>query len=175
MNNNLNKNDNIFKMDELKNSLPKIDDPKIKFNTTYTHKIINFGFDNLPIHTTNHIFKDGRIFSHFSEHWLEKNYSLKHIPGCKNYDLVDKNDYNKKYEQKTFTKNGCKFMPSNMIGTGRKLNKDKFKEHASNMNYIIISNIYFPKIELKFVKGIDLIKKYPSGNIPVNNYFDFFK
>ena len=147
----------------------------IVFNTTFTHNIQNVGFDNLSIESCRSIFKDGRAFSHFIEPWLENNYpSLKHIKDCKDHDLVDNTDENIKYDQKTFTKKGCSFMPSNMKGQGRKFNKQVFEEKSKKMLFIIVSNVNFPEIKIKFVRGIDLVVDYPSGIIPFKDFDKFF-
>jgi hypothetical protein len=141
---------------------------------TFTHVITNFSFGNLPESTIIDIFKDGRPFSHFIEPWLAINYPLIHIKGCKKYDHIDINDENVKYDQKTFTKGGCKFMPSNMIGEGRTFNKEIFEEKAKKLIYIIVSNVNFPEIKIKFVKGIELIVQYPTGVIPLKDLDKFF-
>ena len=147
----------------------------IKYNTTFTHRLDNISFDNVPQSGIIDILKDGRPFSHFIEPWLAIHYPLTHIKGCKKYDHTDINDENVKYDQKTFTKaGGCKFMPSNMIGEGRKFNKEIFEEKAKKLIYIIVSNVDFPEIKIKFVKGIDLIVDYPSGIIPSKDFVKFF-
>jgi hypothetical protein len=147
----------------------------IKYNTTFTHILDNISFDNVPQSGIIDILKDGRPFSHFIEPWLAIHYPLTHIKGCKKYDHTDINDENIKYDQKTFTKaGGCKFMPSNMIGEGRKFNKEIFEEKAKDLIYIIVSNVDFPEIKIKFVKGIDLIVDYPTGIIPSKDFVKFF-
>jgi len=146
----------------------------IQYNKTFLHMIEDFSFGNLPKEEIIDIFKDGRAFSHFIEPWLAINYPLIHIKGCKKYDHTDINDENIKYDQKTFTARGCKFMPSNMIGEGRTFNKDIFEEKAKKLIYIIVSNIHFPEIKIKFVKGSDLIVDYPSGIIPSKDFVKFF-
>ena len=146
----------------------------ITYNTTFTHIIDNFSFGNLPLSAIIDIYKDGRAFSHFIEPWLAINYPLIHVNGCKKYDHTDINDENIKYDQKTFTARGCKFMPSNMIGEGRIFNKDIFEEKAKKLIYIIVSNVNFPEIKIKFVKGIDLIVYYPTGFIPLKDSVKFF-
>jgi hypothetical protein len=120
------------------------------------------------------IFKDGRAFSHFIEAWLAITYPLTHIKRCKQYDHTDVNDETVKYDQKTFTMRGCKFMPSNMIGEGRKFDKEIFETKAQKLNYIIVSNVNFPEIKIKFVKGTDLINTYPNGVIPSKDFIKFF-
>jgi len=146
----------------------------IKYNTTFRHTIENFGFGNLEQSAIINIYKDGRPFSHFIEPWLAINYPLIHVMGCKKYDHTDINDENIKYDQKTFTARGCKFMPSNMIGEGRKFDKKIFEEKAKKLIYIIISNVEFPEIKIKFVKGINLIVDYPDGKIPLKDRIKFF-
>jgi hypothetical protein len=147
----------------------------ITYNTTYTHTLEEFSFGNLTKEKMIETYKDGRAFSYFIEPWLAINYPLIHIKGCKNHDHVDINDENIKYDQKTFTKSGgCKFMPSNMIGEGRTFNKEIFEEKAKKLIYIIVSNINFPEIKIKFVRGIDLIIDYPDGKIPLKDFNKFF-
>jgi len=150
----------------------------IKFNTTFIHTIQNVAFGNLPLEVCVSILKDGRAFSHFIEPWLEKNYPpLKHIKGCKDHDFeVDGVDggENLQFDQKTFTAGGCNFMPSNMIGQGRKFDQKAFDEKTNKLLYIIISNINFPEIKIKFVRGIDLVIDYPKGKIPFKDFDKFF-
>jgi hypothetical protein len=147
---------------------------QITFNITYIYNLAEFSFGNLPSQMIIEIFKDGRPFSHFIEKWLSLNFDLIHIGGCKAYDFVHENDENIKYDQKTFTVRGCKFMPSNMIGEGRKFDKEIFETKAQNLNYIIVSNVNFPEIKIKFVKGTDLINTYPNGVIPSKDFIKFF-
>ena len=147
----------------------------IHFNETQTFHLSNTSFDNLPYETVNQIFKDGRVFSHFIEKWLEQEYNdLKHVSGCKKYDFVDINNPEIKYDQKTFTKLGCKFMPSNMIGQGRTFNQEEFEEKTKKLMFIIVSNINFPEIKVKFMKGEDILKMYPNGKILSSKHNKFF-
>ena len=147
---------------------------QITFNITYIYNLAEFSFGNLPSQMIIEIFKDGRPFSHFIEKWLSLNFDLIHIGGCKAYDFVHENNENIKYDQKTFTVRGCKFMPSNMIGEGRTFNKEIFEEKAKKLIYIIVSNINFPEIKVKFMRGIDLIIDYPTGTIPLKDFNKFF-
>lgn len=146
----------------------------IILDKTDTHILKNLSFDKLSEIVVLNILKDGRPFSHFIERWLEETYPLKYIEGCKEYDFVDVNNSEIKYDAKTFTKRGCKFCPSSMLGTGRKLNKEIFQEKAKNMIYIIVSNINLPEIKIKFVNGSELIKIYPKGIIPLSDHIKFF-
>ena len=65
-------------------------------------------------------------------------------------------------------------MPSNMIGEGRSFNKEVFEEKAKQLIYIIVSNVSFPEIKIKFVKGVVLIVDYPTGVIPSKDFVKFF-
>jgi hypothetical protein len=161
-------------MEELTDSNIDDENVSIKYGITYSHILEEFSFGNIPKSEIIETYKDGRAFSHFIEPWLAMNYPLKHIKGCKKHDHVDMNDENIKYDQKTFTKRGCKFMPSNMIGEGRTFNKEIFEEKAKKLIYIIVSNINFPEIKIKFMRGIDLIVDYPSGIIPLKEFNKFF-
>ena len=147
---------------------------QITFNNTYIYNLADYSFGNLSSQMIIEIFKDGRPFSYFIEKWLSVNFQLLHIGGCKSYDFVDENDENIKYDQKTFTTRGCKFMPSNMIGEGRKFDKEIFETKAQNLNYIIVSNVNFPEIKIKFVKGTYLLIDYPNGIIPSKDFIKFF-
>ena len=147
----------------------------IKFNTTFVHTIQNVAFGNLPTEVCISILRDGRAFSHFIEPWLEKNYPpLKHIKGCKDHDFVDNGDENIQYDQKTFTSGGCIFTPSNMVGKGRKFDQEVFDEKSKKLLYIIISNVNFPEIKIKFIRGVDLVVYYPKGKIPFKDLDKFF-
>ena len=139
---------------------------ELQLNTLYLCTIKNFGFDKLPQDRVVNLFKDGRVFSHFIEYWLERTFSnLTHIQGCKKYDFIDYNDNEQKYDEKTFTNNGCKFMPSNMIGGSRRFNQERFNEHCRFMRYILVDNTNFPNIRIKAFNGEVLANRYPKGKI----------
>ena len=148
--------------------------PSVELNKTFIHQIENYSFGNLSNEECIEILQDGRAFSHFIEKWLAKNYPLKHIPGCKSYDFIDVNDPTILYDEKTFTKNKCSFIPSNMIGTGRTFNKLVFEEKCKSLIFCIVSNVNFPEIKIKFVDGDVLLKQYPNGVIKSNDFIKFF-
>jgi len=151
-----------------------IEKPSVKLNTTFEHTIDKYTFGNLPDNVCKEIWKDGRPFSHFIEGWISKNYPLTHVKGCKKYDFTDNNHPNILYDEKTFTKSGCKFCPSNMLGQGRKFNKELFDEKSKKLIFCIVSNINFPRIKIRFVKGSDLILRYPTGKISSKDFIKFF-
>lgn len=88
------------------------------------------------------------------------------------YEIDEKTKF--KYDEKTFTGGGCKFMPSNMIGKGRKFDKEVFMTKANDMTYIIVDNTQFPSITIKFAHGSELVKQYPNGSIPFKDREKFF-
>jgi len=147
----------------------------IKLNKTFTHLLDNVNFDNIPQKIVNEIMKDGRPFSHFIEPWICLNYPLQHVKGCKSYDFTDYNFPETQYDEKTFTQRGCRYCPSNMLGQGRKFDKTIFEEKTKKLIFCIVSNINFPTIKIKFVEGTELLKKYPTGKIPLKDHDDFFK
>ena len=146
----------------------------VELNKTFTHNIDNLTFGNIPQNILIEIFKDGRAFAHFIEKWLEINYPLIHVSGCKKYDFLDANNPLILYDEKTFTKLGCKYCPSNMLGQGRKFDQEEFENKSKKLTFCIVSNVNFPEIKIKFVKGEDLLKLYPKGNIPLKDHIKFF-
>jgi hypothetical protein len=153
---------------------PPLIPSSVELDTTFTHCIENFGFGDLPIDETIEIYKDGRVFSHFIEKWMAKHFPLTHVGGCKKYDFVDNTYPDTKYDEKTFTKGGCNFCPSNMLGQGRKFDEAIFREKTIGMIFAIVSNIQFPRIKIKFMRGANLIKMYPKGHIPLKDHDKFF-
>ena len=147
----------------------------IAFNKTFTSTIQGVAFGTLSQEVLKELFSDGRIFSHFMERMLAQDYGLTHVTGCKGHDLVDPQDPQVKYEQKTFTARGCKFMPSNMIGQGRHFDKAVFDEKSKGLNYVIVSNVKFPEIKVRFIKGADLAAAYPMGEIKPRDHEKFFE
>jgi hypothetical protein len=158
---------------EVKNFEP-VSDISVELNKSFTHTLSNAYFDSLPIECVDTIFKDGRVFSHFIEHWLEQKYPLKRVSGCKEYDHIDVNFPNTKYEQKTFTSKGCDFTPSSMKGTKRIFDKELFEEKALGLVYCIVSNVNFPEIKVRYVTGAELISKFPRGKINIKLHDEFF-
>ena len=144
----------------------------IELNKTYTFTIENFTFDVLTREMMIKRYKDGRVFAHFIEPWLTTKFPLKHIEGCKSYDHVDNDQL--KYDEKTFTAKGCNLPPAGMIGGSRRVDIEVFHRKAKELIYIIVSNINFPEIKVRFVKGAELIARYPKGTIPFGHHDSFF-
>ena len=74
----------------------------------------------------------------------------------KDHDFIDNN--NNFMEAKNFTKNGAKFMPSRMLGVGRKYIKEEADKVIKSNIYVITDINDMPKIKMRFVKGIDLLE-----------------
>ena len=145
----------------------------MEFNKTITREIQDYSFGGLPKEVLHKIFKNGRVFAQVIEHYISHNFdNLEWVPGNRPWDFTDANGG--KYDEKTFTKTGCRLMQSRMIGAGRVFNLTEFHEHAAQLNYIIVDNIDFPNIKIKCVKGSDLIQNYPRGKIPFCDREQFF-
>ena len=156
------------------------------------HTLNHISFDCLPVEQVFNIFKDGRVFSHLIESWIADKewidhetgdkFKLAHVHGNRDHDFVLHSvngievpeTLRQKYDAKTFTSRGCNFMPSSMIGTGRTFNKEAFDAHVGTIIYIIVDNIQFPNIKIRWVKGSDLAVTYPKGKINYNDRNKFF-
>lgn len=157
--------------------------PSVKLNKTFLHKLKDLRFDNLDNNTILTLFRDGRVFSHFAEPWISDNYPLVWVKGCKNWDFYDEK-YSPglvsteeviAYDQKTFTLGGCGYRPSNQKGVGRVKNEEEFIKRSKRLIFCITSNIHLPLVYVRFVKGIDLLRDYPSGEIPFAQHDKFFE
>ena len=78
------------------------------------------------------------------------------------------------YDQKCFTKGGLTFAPSKMLGAGRKIVFEEAHAHANTIDYIACDIIDFPKVRVRFCKGSDLVKKYPSCKVKHTQRDEFF-
>jgi hypothetical protein len=145
-----------------------------QLNKTITQTIANFAFGDLPRDVLIELFKDGRVSSYFLERLIARQDSLNHVGGCKDHDMVDQTDPAIQYDEKTFTKNGCKFMPSNMIGVGRQFDQSAFLEKSKKLIYIVASVVNFPEVKIRYVKGDELAQRYPKGEIPIKDHENFF-
>lgn len=146
----------------------------MELNTTYGMRISDCSFDNLSGEVVEQIFKDGRHLSPFMEQLVCQKFGLTHVSGCKGHDMIDPGNPEIKYEQKMFTPNGCKFMPSSMVGVGRTFDPAIFAEKAAKLIYIIVSNVAFPDVKIRVVSGTDMLDLYPNGSIPFADHDRFF-
>jgi len=139
---------------------------KIEKNKTYEFSLkgqVSFG--SVSENRVYELLQDGRLASFFLEeqlqHWFPE---LTRIEGNKDHDHVD--TMGRKYDAKNFTKNGLKFKPSNQLGQGRTFNAEIAHNKARKLCYICCDIVEFPRVRVKFIDGVDLIKEYPKCEIP---------
>jgi len=147
---------------------------KIELNKVYNKEIIDFSFGELSREELIELLKDGRFASPFMEKMVTKWFPELTNVNKKHYDHVDIEG--NKVEQKGFTRNGCKFIPSNMIGVGRHKDLNKLAEGIEEhyLTYCVVDIIEFPSIKIKFVDGKKLLSEYPSGEIRPNQREELF-
>jgi len=146
---------------------------KFELNKTYNFKIKNYSFGDLTGDELKILFRDGRFASPFLELQLTKWFEeLTHVPGNKGHDHTDKQG--KLYDAKNFTKNGLKFQPSAMLGTGRKFIAEVAHEKAAGLIYICCDIVDFPEIRIKFSEGKRLILDYPKCEIKPKERENFY-
>ena len=135
----------------------------IQLNKTFTFNIKDISFGDLSTEVLNEILTDGRLVSHFLERQLEIWFPELTFVDGKGHDHIDTDG--KLYDQKCFTHGGLAFAPSNMIGKGRHIVEDVATEHCKKIIYICCDVIDFPTVNVRFVKGTDLLKEFPAFKI----------
>lgn len=137
-----------------------------QFDKVYHYDLSSWmNIDGWTDEETSDLMDDGRFASHILERQIPKWFpTLSHVTGCKDHDHVDKTS-DLRFDAKNLTKNGCKFMPSNMLGAGRSFNQDIFLEKAKTLNYIICDIIDFPSVRLIIKRGDELASEFPKGSI----------
>ena len=146
---------------------------KIEHSKTYSFEVKNFSFGEIPREELIENFKDGRCCSWFMEPQIVKWFpELKRVKGNKDHDHIDDNGV--KYDAKNFTKNGLKFMPSNQLGAGRSFNESIAHSKANDLVYICCDIVDFPKVRVRFEKGSELVKRFPSCQINKGSREEFF-
>jgi len=139
---------------------------KIRYDHTYEFDLTGrVQFGDLPVDTVHALFQDGRVASKFLEnvlpHWFE---DLRYVDQD-GYDHVRISD-GRKLDLKGFTRGGASYAPSNMLGAGRKIDREKLHEHAREIDYILSDITEFPRVRIVFKRGTDLVENYPAGKIP---------
>ena len=145
---------------------------KYELNKTYSFMLDNISFDNVPNNLLIELFKVGRHASHILELWIVNNFDNISKYNTKDHDFID--DENNFMEAKNFTKNGAKFMPSRMLGVGRKYIEEEAHKVINSNIYVITDINDMPDIHIKFIKGSELLKKYPKAIIPFKKREEFF-
>jgi hypothetical protein len=141
----------------------KID--KFEFDKVYETEIDTeeFKFGDIDRESLIALFRDGRIAAYFFERQIPYWFPQLTFVDQAGYDHVD--EEGNKYDAKGFTKNGCKFMPSNQIGAGRKFNAEVAHQHANEIAYIIHDITTFPSVKVIFKTGSSLLKDFPNCSI----------
>jgi len=145
---------------------------KYELNKIFEKSFKTISFDNIPEEELTDLFKDGRHASHVIELWISHNFEGIKKHNVKNHDFIDGN--NNFIEAKNFTKNGARFYPSRMIGQNRKYNKEEADKVIKSQIYVIIDINDMPFVRMKFIKGTDLLKKFPKSVIPFKKRDEFF-
>ena len=145
---------------------------KYELDKTYEFEMKNISFDNVPSNSLIELFKDGRHASHILELWIVNNFDNISKYNTKDHDFID--DENNFMEAKNFTKNGAKFMPSRMLGVGRKYIEEEAHKVINSNIYVITDINDMPDIHIRFVKGSELLKEYPKAIIPFKKREEFF-
>jgi hypothetical protein len=131
-----------------------------------------FSFGDLPEETMIELFRDGRVASFFMERQLCLWFPELIYKNAKGHDHVD--DKGVKYDAKGFTKGGLTYAPSKMLGVGRRIDEAQLHEHAQHIIYTCVDVVEFPRVRVRFVRGTDLIQRYPEGKIPLSDREQFY-
>jgi len=119
------------------------------------------------------LFKDGRIASHFLEQCIPLWFSDLTFVDKKGYDHEDSTGH--KYDLKGFTVRGASYVPSKMLGAGRKINLVEVENHAKYISYIFSDITNFPKVRIVFKTGKVMLKNFPSGKVKSNEIDKLFQ
>ena len=122
-------------------------------------------FGDLPIDTVHDLFQDGRVASKFLENILPVWFEDLEYVDQDGYDHVQTST-GRRLDLKGFTRGGASYAPSNMLGAGRKIDREKLHEHALTIDYILSDITEFPRVRIVFKRGTELVENYPAGKIP---------
>ena len=139
---------------------------KVQYNTIYNFDLTGkVRFGDLPESLIHQLFQDGRVASKFLEHHIPIWFPELKFVDQKGYDHVDVETGLKKWDLKGFTKGGASFVPSSMLGAGRKIDIAEAQDHANTIDYIFSDVTEFPKIRIQFKHGVDLVAEFPKCKI----------
>jgi hypothetical protein len=139
---------------------------KIEYNKSYVFDFTGkISFGDLSKELLNTMFRDGRVASKFLENHIPIWFPDLEYVDAHGYDHVHK-ESGRKFDNKNFTARGTNYAPSVMVGAGRKIDKAVLHEHANEIDYILTDISNFPTVNLTFIRGTELVEKYPNGQIP---------
>ena len=146
----------------------------IQVGRVYNFEVSDLAFGPLEEDTLRTIFRDGRASSKLIEncltHWFPE---LKMAPS--NTRGFDHYWGTRKVEVKGFTKSGCNFLPSHMIGKGRIADPEKAFEELTADTLCMVDITDFPKVSVRFVDHFWAYNRYPKGRIKASDRDYFFK
>jgi hypothetical protein len=151
----------------------------ININKIYTFTIEQCSWGDLTRDDLNLLFRDGRACAPLIQLQLTKWFDCLDYVNGSGFDHMHKVDQTY-FEHKCFTKGGCNFAPSFMVGSGRKIHDPVHASPADRkiydeLIYIITDITEFPTIKVRFVAGKELRNLYPKQKIPRSAYREFFK
>jgi hypothetical protein len=139
---------------------------KINYDTIYCFDFTGkVQFGDLPKETVYELFRDGRVASKFLENHIPVWFPELKFVDATGYDHVDVATETKKWDLKGFTKGGASYVPSNMIGAGRRVDLQEAHDHANTIDYIFSDVVDFPLVRIQFKSGKELVEQYPKGKI----------
>lgn len=145
----------------------------IEIDKVYEKTLHNLSFADLNQDEIIEILSDGRYSAPLLEIQLCKWFpSLTHVKGNKDHDHIDQ--HGNIYDAKNFTKGGMNFMPSNQIGSGRKLNPEIAIEKSNKLIYICVDITQLPNIKIIFKNGKELAANYKKFKVPFNKKDELF-
>ncbi len=149
----------------------------IKYNYTYSYDLSQEGngvsIGAMPNHVVYKLFKDGRTASRILEQYLPMWFENLTFVDKKGFDHIDQSG--NKYDLKGFTARGANFCPSSMLGAGRSFDITEFQKHATSIDYIFSDITEFPKINIVFKHGAELLTTFPTGKIKKSDQKKLFK
>ena len=139
---------------------------QIRYDHTYEFDLTGrVQFGDLPTETVHALFQDGRVASKFLENILPVWFDDLTYVDQDGYDHVQTST-GRQFDLKGFTAGGASYAPSNMLGAGRKIDREKLHEHALSIDYILSDITEFPRVRIVFKRGTELVENYPNGKIP---------
>lgn len=134
---------------------------KLKWNISELAKAMKITEDEV-----REYFTDGRRVSFVLERRLAREVMHGKIAKSEGagYDLTD--NKGKKWEVRSITKRGVFFSPSNMVGKGRKFEKDGFLKKLNSIDgYILADVVNFPNVPFWKIKSNLVRKWWENGEI----------
>lgn len=139
---------------------------KIDYDTIYHFDFSDcVTFGDLDQQTVYELFKDGRVASKFLERYIPLWFPELEFVDATGYDHVDVATGQRKWDLKGFTKGGASYVPSNMLGAGRTIDLQEAHNHANTIDYIFSDVVDFPKVQIQFKSGRQLVQEFPRGKI----------